>query len=98
MFKIRFLVRIFKTYTEVYAVLHRDLELPFVPYPGLELEDEDWTFSVEDVFYDVGEEIFKCPVDDRPAVNEERSSEDLADIIADYVAAGWRPLKRRVAE
>lgn len=97
-FRVHCLILVYKTHYEWFATLYRNVQLPFPPFPGLELKDEDWEFTVECVCYNVSEEIFECPVDDRPAVGEKRSSEDLADIIADYVAAGWKPLKGRVAE
>ena len=86
----------------VSAKTHRDplvlstcIELPFAPFPGLNLygivEDADEPIEVESVAYDVVDRIFHCEIEDDTYSPEDEDGDTvltIEDKLAEY-GEGW---------
>lgn len=95
MFTVRCIRRVGKAFavTSGDVWLYRDVQLPCAPYPGLILRGGDWEFAVTEVCYEASEGIFACYTrPDEPRIGEERSVEEMADIVDRYTSAGWQKL------
>lgn len=76
-------------------VLRRRLELPFAPFIGLELYDNDgdWEAILKEVSWDCQTQMFTCYTDAndeiKHAVRSRQNHRSVAEVVADYVECGW---------
>ncbi|RLG05518.1 MAG: hypothetical protein DRN68_08595 [Thaumarchaeota archaeon] len=69
----------------VLIFLRKDVQLPFVPVPGMKLYDGHDEYTVEEVSYDLTEHVLNVDVGEL----EIAFSEDIDKVVAFYKQQGW---------
>ena len=77
------------------ALLHRLLDLPFPPFPGLSLVENEWScHPLQAVSWSQGEQCFSCKVEDEYPRFAFDSFLSFDDLLRMSLEAGWeRPLR-----
>lgn len=73
--------------------MERMLDLPFMPFPGLEVSSGDWECRVESCWYQHDMAIFSClGVDNKEISNAKSRGQEhraIEEIVAEYLGNGW---------
>jgi len=72
------------------TILRKELELPFAPFPGLELQTEDWECGqLEFVKWDEENWEFRCTVSDEYPLQELDTYLSYEDLLSKNLEEGW---------
>lgn len=77
--------------------VHRTFKLPFVPFIGLELVDDDWATQIVSMYYDAKLKHFVCMAmpderlcDPNLLLSDEQRSAIISEVALELESAGWK--------
>ena len=76
------------------VILEREFNLPFTPFPQMNIIDGDWQETISEVVYDVQHECFICHTEPDQELylaqlHNRKPTMTLDEIVADYIDEGW---------
>lgn len=79
------------------VLMARHLQLPFVPFVGLQIVDGDWSVKLTDVVWDIKKNVFQTYVESdkelyNASLNRNPDPRPISEIVAEYYRDGWRIL------
>jgi len=66
--------------------LYKEITLPFTPYPGLVLTDDDWEWQIESVSFDLKKTQFFVDLEPCRCIERKEYEETLDELLE----LGWR--------